>query len=373
MQASKKPATVGHVSDPASILASLVPFRSDIVGGEERPLADHLAERLRERGADAVIVADAPRPEGPPTSWVYARYGEPTLLVNAHLDTVPPNADWSADPFVPRVEGGRMYALGASDTKGAAAAILAALDDVKPRNVGVLFSGDEEFSSVAMRDFLASEHRAGLERAIVCEPTNLRVGVRHRGIVAFEATVSGPGGHSSMADTLPAPIAILSRLAIALEDWAKPLKTVGPPGFLGMCLNVAKLDGGIAFNVIPAEATLCVSLRPPPGADPKALHAELEAIVRRVTPDAKVRFLRDNVPFATRDVGAFEPLLGAAARAPIDLAFWTEAALLSESGVDAVVFGTGDIAQAHAPDEWVSLEELDRARAIFRNVFSVHR
>ena len=215
--------------DPASILSSLVPFRSDIVGGEERPLAEHLAELLRARRPDDVVVAEVPRPEGPPTSWVYARYGRPTP-VNAHLDTVPPNTDWSSDPFVPRIEAGRMHALGASDTKGAAAAILAALEEVRPTNVGVLFSGDEEFSSVAMRAFLAGEHRAGLERAIVCEPTNLRAGVRHRGIVAFEVTVSGPGGHSS-----PPTLAGSHRRPLAAWRWrsrlARPLKTVGPPGF----------------------------------------------------------------------------------------------------------------------------------------------
>ncbi len=356
-------------TDPVAILAKLVAFRTDLVHGDERSLADHLAGLLRELGPDDVTVADVPRAEGKPASYVYARFGTPRLLVNAHLDTVPPNADWSSDPFVPRIQGDRLYALGAADTKGAAAAILAALVETTPKDTGILFSGDEEFSSVVMRHFVTSPHHAGLERAIVCEPTNLRVGVRHRGFVAFEVTATGPGGHSSKADTLPAPIAMLARLAVAFDDWAARHKALGPDGFPGMCVNLAKLDGGIAFNVIPAQAKLLVSLRPPPGADTVAICTELEAIVREVLPGASMKVLRSNAPFATRDVSAFVPRIGRAASEPVDLAFWTEAALLAASGVDAVVVGPGDIAQAHGPDEWVTLEELGRARDLFRDVF----
>lgn len=356
-------------TDPVSILSELVSFRTDVALGEERRLADRLADLLRQRGPDEVTVGDVPRPGGKPASWVYARYGHPRLLVNAHLDTVPPNADWTSDPFVPTIDGGRLVALGAADTKGAAAAILAALVEAKPKDTGILFSGDEEFSGVAVRAFVAGPHRVGLERAIVCEPTNLQVGVRHRGFVAFEVRLSGPGGHSSQADVLPAPLAQLSRVAVALDDWSRARRGQGPPGFPGMCVNIAKLDGGIAFNVVPAQATLLVSLRPPPGADTDAIGRELEAIARGIAPEVSMEFVRLNAPFATNDLAAFEPLLGEAVRAPIDLGFWTEAAVLAASGVDAVVFGPGSIAQAHAPDEWVSLDELHRARDLFRAVF----
>ena len=355
--------------DPVDLLAELVSYRTDVTG-DERPLADRLAELLRERGADDVIVEDVPRAEGKPASYVYARFGRPKLLVNAHLDTVPPNADWLTDPFVPKIEGGRLTALGAADTKGAAAAILAALGDARPEDTGILFSGDEEFSSVVMRRFVESEHVRGLERAIVCEPTSLRVGSRHRGIASFGVDASGPGGHSSLADRLPAPVATLARLAVTLDDWGRARRDLGPKGFEGMCLNIARIEGGVAFNVIPAQARLSVSIRPPPDADAAAIRAELEALVRASFEGAEARFTRDNPPFATRDLAAFAPLLGAAASAPIDLAFWTEAALLAQVGIDAVVWGPGDIGVAHAPNEWVPTSELHLARDTFRAIFA---
>ncbi len=355
--------------DPVDLLSELVTYRSDAILGDEGPLAERLAELLRERGADDVLVRSVPRAEGKAASYVYARFGRPRVLVNAHLDTVPPNANWTTDPFVARIDGDRLFALGSADTKGAAAAILCALDDARPTDTAILFSGDEEHSSVVMRAFLESELAAGIERAVVCEPTSLRVGARHRGIASFEVEASGPGGHSSRADVTAAPIAELARLAVTLDDWGKARRDVGPPGFQGMCLNLAELDGGVAFNVIPAHATLVVSLRPPPGTSSVALRAELEAIVRAAGRTAM--FTRDNPPFATRDVASFTALLGAEVTAsPLDLAFWTEAALLAERGIDAVVFGPGDIAQAHSPDEWVPIPELHRARDVFRAMFA---
>lgn len=359
------------MADAAAILALLEPlvaFRTDLEG-HERPLADHLAALLAASSPDAIDVVDVPRKEGKDASYVYARFGTPRVLVNAHIDTVPPNADWSSDPFTLRDEGERVYALGAADTKGAIAAILDALRDGRPNDCGILFSGDEEWSGVAVRAFLASPHAAGIERAIVCEPTSVRAGVRHRGIGSFEVTASSPGGHSSRADDLPSPIATLSKVGVALDGWGRSKRNDGPPGYLGMCMNLAKLEGGVAFNVIPAEARLLVSLRPPPGADTKAIAAELAALVKATAPETSLSFSRDNAPFATRDLSAFEALLGEPARAPLDLGFWTEAAVLAAAGIDAVVVGPGDIAQAHAPNEWVTKSDLVKARAMFAQVF----
>jgi acetylornithine deacetylase len=302
-------------------------------------------------------------------AWVFARWGRPRMVVNAHLDTVPANAGWSAPPHEPRVAGGRVIGLGAADTKGAIAAILAALERARPRDVGVLFSGDEEHGGSCVRAFLRGGLAAGVERVVACEPTGLRLGTRHRGILALVARLEGEGGHSSRADALPAPIAELARLAVAVDAWGKLRREEGPPGFQGMCVNVARLDGGVAFNVVPDEASLSFSLRPPPGSDPAAVEAELRALAARVAPGAEVRVDLSNPPFATRDPAAFRAFLGEAAGAPVDLGFWTEAAVFAGAGLDAVVFGPGDIAQAHAPDEWVELAQLERAAEIFARGF----
>jgi acetylornithine deacetylase len=136
-----------------------------------------------------------------------------------------------------------------------------------------------------------------------------------------------------------------------------------------MCLNIARLDGGVAFNVVPAEARLSASLRPPPGAALAPLADELTALARAASPSATVTVRLANPSFHTRDRRGFDRWLGAS-DAGIDLGFWTEAAVFQESNIDAVVFGPGNIAQAHAPDEWVARSELEAARRAFVRVLS---
>jgi acetylornithine deacetylase len=344
--------------------------------GHEPKLAARLADLLGRHGADQVQLVEVPRKVHGgdallrPGAYVLARWGTPRLLINAHLDTVPANTGWSGDPLVARVADGRVTALGACDIKGAIAAILAALESgVRPHDTAILFSGDEEHGGRVMAQVMAAGALAGVERALVCEPTSLRAGTRHRGIVALELSVHGAGGHSSGADRMPSPIAELARVAVAFDAWAKLRRDAGPPGFTGTCMNLARLDGGVAFNVVPDAATLHVSLRPAPGVDAAAVIQELGELARRCAPGVQQRVVFQNASFATRDLTGFASLLGQeVVDAPVDLAFWTEAALLSAAGVDCVVIGPGDIAQAHAPDEWVAVDQLERARALFEKV-----
>jgi acetylornithine deacetylase len=357
-------------------LAELVSFDTQNPDGDEGPLVHKLAADLAALGADAVdeVAVGA-------HAYVYARFGAapPTLLLNAHVDTVPANSGYSTPPHLLVRRGSRLHGLGAADTKGAIAAILEALAARKAArggravNVGVLFSGDEERTGMCIRAFLDSEAARGLARAIVCEPTGCRVGVRHRGIGAATATVEGPGGHSSRVDGLVNPVAVLARAAVALDEWRESQRAVGPAGFEGLCLNVAALDGGVAFNVVPTRATLKLSLRPAPGADVDALLAEAERRARAAVAPHALAWEAEiaSPPFATRDLAAFAPIFADVAAAPLDLAFWTEAARLSEHGIDAVVYGPGRIEEAHAADEHVEEAELEAAQALFARALEV--
>ena len=338
-------------------------------GGDERALARLLAEALAAHTPDALELVEVPR-SGATGAYLFARWGTPRVLINAHLDTVPPNAGWQGNPFQARRTAEHVIGLGACDTKGAIAAVLAALEGGRPHDVALLFSGDEEHTGTCVRKFLSSPAAGGIERAIACEPTGCRVGTRHRGILELEAKLAGAGGHSSRADELPAPLADLARVAVAWADWGVRQREVGPFDFRGMCLNIAKLDGGIAFNVVPDGACLTASLRPPPGSDVAAVKAELFALARAVAPSVALAAPVENAPFHTRELAPFEQHLGELARAPIDLGFWTEAAMFAGAGIDAVVCGPGSIAHAHAPDERVPIADLEKACAIFGRLFA---
>lgn len=340
-------------------------------GGDELALCRHLAPLLEARGADEVTVVETGRASGGPGGYVLARWGTPRLLVNAHVDTVPANSGWSRDPWTPAIVDGRLYGLGACDTKGAIAAALCAAERVRPRDVAFLFSGDEEKGTAAVHHFLASPARAGIERAIVCEPTARRAGVAHRGVLAARATVHAEGGHSSRADHLPAPIVTMARLATLLDHLGKKFRGLGPEGMHGLCMNVAALEGGVAFNVIPSAASLLWSIRPWPGFDRASWDALIGGALAALDAEVALEVTLDHAPFAGGGE-AVRALVRDHARAFVALDFWTEAALYEEAGIDAVVIGPGDIAQAHAADEFVTVDDLRWAVDLFAAALAAH-
>ena len=266
-----------------SLLAGLVAFDTQNPSGDERAMVQSLATQLGALGAARVEAFAAGAHHG-----VFAVFGSaPSLLLNAHVDTVPANAGFTSRPHDLVLHAGRLHGLGAADTKGAIACILAALETCRSvgrsvRDVAILFSGDEESGGRVMREFLGSERADGLTHAIVCEPTDCRVGVRHRGIAAVRAIARSPGGHSSRADDLAAPVVTTARAAVALHAWGQRYRRQGPAGYEGLCVNVAAIDGGVAFNVVPTHAALTVSadyvrLRTEPIADIRVRYRPLHA------------------------------------------------------------------------------------------------
>jgi len=354
----------------ADLTAELIAFPTQQAGpergaGNERALCEYLAPMLRSAGADEVVVEIATRSDGGPGAYVFARWGTPRRLINVHIDTVPANAGWSRDPWTPYVADGRLFGLGSADTKGAIAATLVAIEATRPRDFGVLFSGDEEAGSSVLRAFLAGPHPDAIREVIVCEPTARIAGIAHRGVLGQRARLSGPGGHSSKADHLPKPLARLARFATALDDAGIRRLHDGPSGMRGTCLNIAALGGGVAFNVIPARGELDWSLRPYPGFDRADWDREVAALAAATDPEIVIETTIDHAPFScealTDQVRRFVRSVGT-------LDFWTEAALWARHGKDAIVIGPGDIAQAHAADEFVALDDLEWAVGVFRSL-----
>lgn len=356
-------------SSAAQHLARLVSFKTqqagaDGIAGEEQPICDHLAHEFAKRGAQTTL-GTGTCTDGRTGAYVLASWGTPKRVINIHIDTVPANAGWSRDPWEAHVENDRLYGLGSADTKGAIAAALVALDTlgVTPQDIGILCSGDEEAGSGVMTAFLDGPHKAGIEQVIVCEPTARAAGIAHRGVLAQKATLTGPGGHSSKADFLPKPLANLARLATHLDDAGIRRLYEGPAGMTGTCLNLAALAGGVAFNVIPGRAELEWSIRPYPGFDVASWNAEVTRLAQAIHKDIVIETTVDHAPFAC---DALAELVRPHVHRVGNLDFWTEAALWSAAGIDAIVVGPGDIGQAHAADEFVSFDDLAWAVGLMR-------
>lgn len=351
-----------NLDETLSILTELVGFDTRNGTGDEPACVDWLAERLGRFHPDKLINQKVPRKHGKPDSaYVLAVWGQPKLLLNVHIDTVPSGQGWLADPLGLRKEADRVIGLGACDIKGATACILSALSRTTPHNVAVLLSGDEEQGSEIMPQVIKAGHLKGVEAAIVCEPTGCQVGKRHRGMLAVKADFFGPGGHSSLADTIEAPLLKAARLADAIGAYGEANLDFGTAPYQGLCTNIGGVRSDGAYNVIPTTASLQFSMRPPPGDNVKSRESDLHEIASRY--GAKVETLVAFEPFATQDIRVFKRLFPS--HDFVDLPYWTEAAMVSEAGINAVVFGPGYIEQAHQPEEWVSYEQLETATATY--------
>ncbi|MGE4366551.1 acetylornithine deacetylase [Thermomonas sp.] len=295
--------------------------------------------------------------------------GAPTRVFNVHLDTVPSSDAWSADPLRLRVAGERAIGLGACDIKGAAAGLLAAANATHG-DAAFLFSSDEEANDPrCIAAFLAEDR--GFSEAIIAEPTRCEAVLAHRGISSVLLKFKGEAGHASAANALQA-----NALHQAMRWGAAALALVEDEasarfgGLSGLRFNIGKVEGGIKANVIAPSAEVRFGFRPLPSHDIDALHLRFGACA---APGALERYEETfrGPPLPAGDPAEAEPRrlaaqalaerLGLAVGAAVD--FWTEASLFSQAGLTALVYGPGDIAQAHTADEWVALEQLQRYAA----------
>lgn len=284
--------------------------------------------------------------------------GETRRLFNVHLDTVPDAPGYSCDPHTLRVEDGRAIGLGACDIKGAAAALLAAAE-ATTAPLALLFTTDEEAgSSTCVRTFCQRDH--GFSEVIVGEPTRCEAIVEHRGIQTATATFRGVPGHASSgrADEDSA-VHRAVRWAAAAMARARALDQRSYAQMSGVRFNLGRIEGGQKPNMIAGSCTVRFGFRPLPGMRNDDVLTELwgdpeHGVLER-------GFTAPSLPSSPDVAPALDlaTALGVRVGAPVD--FWTEAALFSQAGLDALVFGPGDIAQAHTADEWVALDQLNLA------------
>ena len=298
--------------------------------------------------------------------------GAPKLLFNVHLDTVPHSPAWTTDPHELHVSQDRAIGLGACDIKGAAAAMLAAAKS-SAGDAAFLFTTDEEANDArCIPGFLAG--RPPYDAVIVAEPTRCEAVLAHRGIQSVLMRFAGQAGHAA-ADQKPGDSAVhqAMRWGKAALDFAASLEHARFGGLTGLRFNIGRIEGGIKANVIAPAAELRFGMRPLPTMHPDGLLECLRTLAEPAAAHFEETFRGPPLPagdtagaearrLAARDLA---DELGIPVGDAVD--FWTEAALFSAAGCTALVYGPGDIAQAHTADEWVALEQLQRyAEAVCR-------
>ncbi len=282
---------------------------------------------------------------------IIATFGKPKLVINCHMDTVPPQGNWNQEPTQLTEHSGKIYGLGAADTKGNIFSLLKAASNAKPKNLMLLFSVDEEKDSIdtGVNYFLKSDHKKDLKYAIVCEPTSLKYANRHKGYYAYRITVKSKPHHSSIK------IHGSRFTQNAITKASEIIQELDKAGF-----NIGKITGGTQANIIAEHCEFTISIRT--YETPKIIRNTINSITKN-DPNTIINTLL-----------TAPPLNPAVCKIPYideemhEVGFWTDAALFSKEGINSVVFGAGNIAQAHTENEYVYKNDLEKAQVIFEKI-----
>jgi acetylornithine deacetylase len=306
-----------------------------------------------------------------------ARPGAPVLMFNGHLDVVDVER-MTHPPFDAPTSDGRLYGRGATDMKGGVAAMCAAAWRAAQTGMAgeivIAAVVDEEFESAGTRALVRSGVRA--DAAIVTEPTRLAIAPAHRGFTWTEVTVRGRAAHGSRYDVGIDAIRHAGHLLAELDALeAAELVRVTHPLLGHASLHAATIEGGVGWSTYPASCRVRLERRTLPGERPEEAVGEVRDAcerVRRRVPDfeASVAYVfsqeASDVPVEAPIVVALRDAL-VAGNEPVaidGLSAWTDAALLNAAGIPAICYGPGDISMAHAAEEWVSIDEVERAAAV---------
>lgn len=294
---------------------------------------------------------------------------ERRILLAPHLDTVD-TADEKA--FSPRAFAGKIFGRGACDTKGSVAVMFSALCELaglksRPQNTEIIFAGlvDEENAQAGSRGLVAGGLRADL--AIVGEPTKLKIITAHKGSVWLKLETRGKSAHGARPELGSNAVHAMARIVDCLEtEYAKILRRrrhalLGHP-----TINVGTICGGTQPNIVPDKCVIAIDRRTLPGESEHGVRREISALLGA----KKLRASFDNAklaPCLPMETDARLPLVRQfmkrlGQRRPAGVDFFCDAAVLAGAGIPSVVFGPGDIAQAHTVDEWIFLSQLDHGR-----------
>ena len=344
-------------------------------------LIDYVEARLIALGARCQRIAS---PDGQKEN-LHAVFGPEVdggVVLSGHTDVVPVDGQpWTTDPWELTEKDGLLYGRGTCDMKGFSACILAlapkiaAADLKKP--VHIALSYDEEVGCLGAPAMIDEIMKGDFKprTVVVGEPTDMKVVTAHKGLFSMVVKLRGKEAHSSLVNDGACAVTHAIPLMQYLYDQAEALKAAAPADSPfdppHGTLTIGEMKGGTALNILALDAEFGALMRPCPWDDPQAIEAglreraaEIEAKMRTSAPDASVTVeIRSSVPaFAPEMEGAGEEL---ARKLTGDnstrvVSYGTEAGQFQAAGLSVVVCGPGSIEQAHQPDEFVAIDQLDQ-------------
>jgi len=290
------------------------------------------------------------------------------ILLAPHMDTVGVAND---EQFNPRLSKGRIHGRGACDTKGSIAVFLSALLNLakakqRPASTEIVLVAlvDEENGQAGSRFLARNKFKADL--AIVGEPTKLKIVTTHKGDLWLQLETRGKAAHGSRPELGRNAVHLMAKIVNLLEtDYARALRKRRHPLLRHATINVGTISGGYQPNIVPDQCAICIDRRTIPGENDASVKREILQFIRHHGLAATMIDTKNEEPAPPLETSARLPLVQkfhrcAGQTKPVGVDFFTDAGVLASAGIPSVVFGPGDIAQAHTADEWVALSQLDR-------------
>jgi acetylornithine deacetylase len=313
------------------------------------------------------------------------------IVLSGHTDVVPVDGQpWTSDPFVLTPRDGRLYGRGTCDMKGFLALALAAAPDLVAatldRPVHLAFSYDEEIGCLGAPDMIAviANELPRPALVVVGEPTDM-VAVRgHKGISSFRVTVTGREAHSSLTHLGVSANMVAIKLMNHLVELSGRLEREADPDspFVpkGATLTIGQVNGGTALNILARECVFVFDLRMPAGLKADVILADFFALAERLDAEVKAKAPEGGVRVETRSMTPpFAPEVDGVAETfarriagdngpPRVVPYAAEAGQFQGAGFSTVICGPGSIDQAHQPDEYVEVSQMERGAAFMRRL-----
>ncbi len=318
----------------------------------------------REEGAAADVLADFIGTCGLPCQRIGNNIlvceelnpDKPTLLLNAHIDTVQPVSTWTRDPFMPSIEGDRLYGLGANDCGGGLVSLLAAYRVLRgssaqnPYNLVYLASCEEEVSGEGGFR-LALPQLPTINVAIVGEPTGLQPAIAEKGLMVIDGVAHGKSGHAARDEGVNAIYEALDDL-LWLRDYT--FKKESP--LLGATkMTVTVLNSGTQHNVIPDECHFVIDVRTNEYYQNEYLFSFLQKHMKKS--ELKARSFR----LSSSHIPVGHPLVQRCIRMgmnPFGSPTLSDQALMP---FHSLKLGPGESSRSHSADEYICLSEIEKA------------
>ena len=377
-------------SRPVDMIAKLVAIPT-VSRDSNLELIDYVREYLRGFGADVRLTFDDERRK----ANLFATLGPRSdggLVLSGHTDVVPVDGQaWDSDPFKLIEKDGRLYGRGTSDMKSFIAIVLALLPEYAPRlqkPLHIALSYDEEVGCIGVGRMIDDIVRTGVKPSgcLVGEPTLMSAVIAHKGKKSFRCNVRGRAAHSAYAPTAVNAVEAASEAIAYLKRIARRIRDGGPydHGFdvPHTTVHTGVVRGGTALNIVPHECSFDFEVRHLPADDPDALieelrqyvSRELEPEMRAVDPNTGFDFVQlSDIP--ALDVGPESPLVGLVHEltGTSDIgkvSYGTEASQFQRAGMPAVVCGPGSILQAHKPNEYIEVAQVEACTAFLRKLLA---